>query len=309
MVLMRTRVTADVSISTREEFQRWSTLREHLGWQLGRGRIALVLGAGISTGFGLPDWDSLLTELYKNHDDEPREGADAKQVAEEFRLKYFSDDTSGFLDEVQETLYRGAKTTFRALHAQSTLGAIGAFVMASQRGSVSKVITFNWDNILELFLRYNGLVVQSVFEERHWAEACDVTIYHPHGFLPNDRSEERSSDIIFDRKSYSVFAAGSGRQWREIVERILLTHTCLFVGLSGRDDNLDSMLFAVKDGHAAGLEGIPFWGVAFGSGMSDIAPEQWEERGVFFQAVEDFVTDLPDRLFEVCQEAAREEEG
>ena len=57
------------------------------------------------------------------------------------------------------------------------------------------MITFNYDDLLEIYLEFHGLVVEPIWRDEHWASNADIRIYHPHGFLPLDPRHGRSDDI------------------------------------------------------------------------------------------------------------------
>ena len=92
--------------------------------------------------------------------------------------------------------------------------------------------------------------------------------------------------------------------WRQTVLTILRRRTCLFIGLSGKDDNLDSMLNECRDQHASRGESSAYWGITFSTADDDVARRIWQSRGVFYNKITDYTQDLPDFLFAICQKAA-----
>jgi hypothetical protein len=296
---------AKVEMAKRADFDEFSILKKYLAKQLDRGRLALVLGAGISTAFKLPGWKELLKRLYALRGVRPPKGADLKQQADYFRVTYFKNDKKGFIEAVKEALYQGVSVNFQDLRRSPTLGAIGSLVMASQRGSASEVITFNWDNLLELYLEYHGFVTLSARHERHWGGRADVSVLHPHGFIPYGTLEKSSDDIVFDQTSYGDVIGKEDRPWRQKLLTILRSHTCLFIGLSGTDDNLVSLLQTCKSQHASRKENTLFWGITFTTSKNAAQATLWEEKGVYSKTVSNYHTELPEILFGICQEAAR----
>ena len=287
-----------------DDFNDRGSLTKYLGHQLFRGRLALILGAGISKPFGLPEWDDLISKLFEKKGDTKPADKTAAQLAEFFRLKYFEDDSEGFKTAVHEALYENASADFKSLRENGTLAAFGALVMSSRRGSTSDVINFNFDDLLELYLEYHGFVTDSVTNDVHWKQTADVNVYHPHGFLPFDTSKPRSDEIVLDQSSFSKVVGKEGDLWRQTAMSIFRRRTCLFVGLSGDDTNLDSMLIEAKQQHAANLENTCFWGVKFSAAENEVERSLWQERGVYYQLISDYHTDLPSFMFEICQHAA-----
>jgi hypothetical protein len=181
--------------------------------------------------------------------------------------------------------------------------------MASMRGSVSQLVTLNFDDVLERYLSYHGIVANPVFEEKFWAGKGDVVIYHPHGFLPSPGSiyNETSSYIVLDRRSYSERVGRSELRMNQTMETIMQSHICLFIGLSGNDQRLDSLILATKnDKHAYSSSRIGYWGVAFSTSKDPTVAKMWSERGIFLHCIDKYDPDLPRFLFEVCQGAASE---
>lgn len=290
---------------TRDYFENPAELEKYLAKQLLEGRLAVALGAGTSVAFGLPNWSQLLKRLYEARRSRCPMGIDLKKQAEDFRLKYYKDDHPGFLAAVKKALYKSAKTDFLAMRKNTTIAAVASLAMASLRGSITEIVSLNWDDLLETYLEYHGFVTASIIEETNWAEKVDAAILHPHGFIPHDPHRQASKTLIFDQLSYSRVVGHVTNPWRQRILSLMRTHTFLFIGISGSDENLDSMLVTAKEEHASRAEGTPFWGVTFSKSGTKTDMERWEERGIFFQVVKDYSIDLPNFLFRICQKAAR----
>lgn len=275
----------------------------HLADQLRNGRLALFLGAGLSQPFLKLTWQELVERTLSSKGD-TLSGSSLEEEVSQFRYSHYSSDTNGYLDDVQKALYSKSMVSFESLRENPTLGAIGALVMASRRGSAKGVVTLNFDNLLELYLRYHGFVTRSVFEDTHWDGLADVTIYHPHGFLPYDNNEERSNDIVFDRISYGRALGQSGSKWREVIFSIMRTHTCVFIGLSGADLNLTSWLVDVQKEHPSKDLGSPYWGISFSTSPKTGTYASWKGMGIYCKQLVDYEKHLPEILFSVCQAAA-----
>jgi len=288
-------------MATIDDWQQEPTLLRFLSKQLANGSLTLVLGAGVSDHFGLPSWRTLIKNLFAaKRSPVPRK--DPKRQAEDFRNRYYESDVPGFLKAVKVALYRGVKVDFDSMRSHNTLAAIASLVMASNRGSASRVITFNFDDLLEIYLEYHGFVTLSVGERMHWSRAVDVTVLHPHGLLPYKGPRLDSADIVFDQFSYTKVIGTPGSAWRQLLLSTMRTHTCLFIGLSGDDDNLDSLLEKCMNQHASRLDNSLFWGVAFST--SDKNEKFWKRRRVFLKKVDDYDRALAQFLFQICQGAA-----
>ena len=295
---------AKFRMSNIDEFGDPATLARYLGEQLISGRLTLVLGAGISKAFGLPEWDQLLGRLFAQHG-ESLPAQDAKRQAEFLRNKFYRNDSDKFRADVKKALYRDVGVSYEVVRRCDTLAAVGSLAMTSRRGSASQLITFNWDDLLETYLEYHGFVTASVDSDRHWATATDVTIFHPHGFLPLSATRRDSESIVFDQLSYTSIMGEEGRLWRQTLLSIMRSRTSILIGLSGNDDNLDLLLMECKGGHASMLERTAFWGVTYTTNDEDHETLFWKQRGVYPVVVTDYERDLPQRLFSIAQEAAR----
>jgi hypothetical protein len=180
--------------------------------------------------------------------------------------------------------------------------------MSSTRGNVRQIITFNYDDLLEIYLEYHGFTTHSVFEPNHWAANADVTVYHPHGMLSLRDSSRRSTNIVLDQESYSQIVGVADNPWHQLLVTLLRTHTTLIIGSSVKDDHMDSLLLRAKTNHAAmdaSLDGHKALYSAVRIGTDSGAMKGiLANRGVFSWTIPNYNV-LSNILFEICQEAAK----
>lgn len=293
-----------LNMNFRDQWDNRNTLLNYLADQLAWGRLAIILGAGTSISLGLPNWPTLVKRLFEKASEPVPDESNLELLAEHFRRTFFGNDHEGYVSAIHDALYKGVDVSFEALMKGSTLAAIGSLVMASHRGSAAEVVTFNFDNLLELFLAYHGFVTYAVTEGHQWATRSDVTVHHPHGFIPHDLSAGFSDQIIFDQISYDKVIGDAKHPWRQRILTLMRTHTCLFIGLSGRDGNLGNLLHECNNLHASSSEHSAFWGLTFTTSDNVVLKGFWEERGVFSHRLSDYGTELPAFLFEICQISA-----
>ena len=246
-----------LDMSSEAHWSNRDSVISHLAIQLARGRLSVFVGAGLSYNVGIPTWDPLLGQLCGEHGmDFPPIGYPTNptplSLAGEIRSKF--SDTSAFLDSVQRNLYLNSKIDFADLAADKTLVALGALAMSSARGGVASVLSLNFDDCLECYLEGCGFVVDSVSEPGHWASRADITIYHPHGFLPSDASRTRSKDIVFDQASFSDVTGRRDSSWYQRLVTILRNSTVLLIGIGTGDANLLAMLKNASEDHPAKID-------------------------------------------------------
>lgn len=287
----------------RSRFENDEALKEFLAYQLFNGRLSLILGSGVSQGFGLPGWNELISRAVSNAGISIPSEASRDTITELLLHEACKGDDIDFAKLIHQALYEGADLSFKTLHEKDLLTSIAAITMVSRRGSISQVITFNFDDLLELYLRYIGFDVESISVLPSWSGQADVRIYHPHGILPNRSKEDVKYPIVFAQIHYDKILSKGGSIWQQQLSNIMASHTCLFIGLSGEDPNLTKLLFEVKDSHASNPDDHAFWGISFST--EERKRSVWESRGVYQKTLVDY-EQIPSWLFEICQIASQQ---
>jgi hypothetical protein len=283
-----------------DSWQHEPSLISYLADQLLAGRLGLFLGAGISNFFDLPDWKTLVSRMaVAAGEDEPDQGFDPIMKAEALRLRHYP-DKDRFKAATKEALYDGRSLDFAAISRNRLLSAIGSLVMASRRGAAAKVITLNFDDLLELYLEFHGFTTATIHDGCHWAAQEDVVVYHPHGFLPLGHDED-SEDIVLGTTAFHEVM--TSELWRPILEAALRQHTFLYLGLSGADMHLHSHWTKLQQYHAIAKDRVLYHGVRFTTGQVDddlgVTTRGW---GLHTHKLASHDA-LPELLFRICQEA------
>ncbi len=220
----------------------------HLGVCLYEGALTLVLGSGVSSGMGFPCWP----ELVKRCAEEakiPNVVIDAKTPNTEL-LKLMDRVERGMSWEsyqkvVMGSLYRDARDE-RSLITQPLLSVLGAMTMKSKRGCVREVLTFNFDDLLERYIRIHGFAGEIICRLPCLRRDVDLTVYHPHGFVPSPGSRFEGSDfLIFSKYSFDERLGEQLDPWTELSRDLLLRKVALFIGLSAEGPNLGPLLINV----------------------------------------------------------------
>ena len=286
------------SMGIAEDWDNQDLLLDMLAQRLLRKRLSLCLGAGASMAFNLPNWTTLVDNLYKISGQPPSTSASDTERSEEVFAAKYNGDRLRFARDVQLALYQDYVHDPVAVDSNRLLSAIGALVMSSARGSVSQVITLNYDNILEHHLERRGFTVSSLAKLPSWDSDADIEVLHPHGLLDVDQAVVPTSGIVLTGLDYNAIVGNVGDLWRQKITGILRSTTCIFVGLSGSDQNLMNQLYEVNQKHAVtGSE--PFWGVRLGRDEG----KAWRTRGIYSAQLASH-DDIPKFILEICRRAA-----
>jgi hypothetical protein len=288
---------------------------KYLSDALVKRRLAIFLGAGVSRNLvnsgkariSLPTWPELVQRLYATKGWRLPAGANYAQQVGDFRIRLLDSGKkpSHFQELVSKALYRDVALDFAMVRRNPTLAGIGALVAHSLRGRVSEVFTLNFDDILERYLRFHGIVATPVIREKFWAEPADVLVHHPHGFLPSPGSpfSTNSSFLVFDEQSYVKQTPDS--RWNQRMEVAMQSHICLFIGLGRDDTHLKALVAKTAEKHAFSAAKDGFWGVVLRAKARKEEVRDWKQYDVHVENLANYGTDLPNLLFSVCQMAAR----
>jgi hypothetical protein len=219
---------------------------ERIGSLLGEGVLRLFLGAGVSSGFGLPQWKILIARvLSRDTDRDFLDRLPSKAPTDLTKLIDDIDDGSQkYVRRVHEALYRDSATSlFDQLQRSPLLLSVAALVTGAHRGRIDAVITYNYDDLLEQYLRMLGLAVCPRVRSTDLSTRADVEINYVHGRLPQvwDDSVPLPSIVLSD-KSYRAKRAKIDEGWSAAVQNVLYSKIGLFLALSGDDGSILDLL-------------------------------------------------------------------
>lgn len=241
----------------------WRQIQEH--------RFGLVFGAGVSSDFDVPDWNTLLERIAN---DSEVHGADivasqekasasllAQTLFQHFASRVLTNKrpaiTRGEIkrlwrDVVRRQLYRKARkqdSTYLDTHPY-----IREFLPLIRQSPMT--VTYNFDDFLERFLELerkreqaaSGTAIgkakpyEVIWRPDIHARRPSGVIYHPNGFLPDNEAEPASDGLVFCENEFAdqLMESISGRYASLL--HFLSRHTCLLIGLSLNDATLKHLL-------------------------------------------------------------------
>ncbi len=238
---------------------------ERLAAIYGREGVVLALGAGVSIGMGVPNWDELVSGLFVSlvtkqlsdsvDEDQAVELADAvRKVGNESPLlsarylrRGFEDGNAGDPRAFQQALAA-------ALYSRGSSGGtpspllreLAKLCMPLRTGpKVHSVITYNFDDLLEQVLASEGIRHRSIYSGRQHPLETELPVFHVHGFLPQDieKSDRLEEGLLaFSEEGYHQLFRDP-YHWTNVVQlQAFQQHICIFAGLSLTDPNLRRLL-------------------------------------------------------------------
>jgi SIR2-like domain len=275
-----------------------------LGQLLGSSSLRLFLGAGVSSGFGLPEWKMLTSRvLGKDTDTTFMANLDGESVEELRRLLDTVDDGSEtYVCRVHDALYRDvASDLIRQLQKSPLLLAVAALMTGAHRGRVDSVVTYNYDDLLEQYLAMLGLSVCRRILPTDLSRRADVEINYVHGRLAQDPDASTTvPEIVLSEKSYRSRRAEITEGWSALVEHGLYSKIGLFVGLSGNDSAILDVLKRVQNRVRRTMDYNGYW---------LLTPDAFERNrdtilDVGMCPIRLLKEDIPQFVLTICQRAA-----
>jgi len=215
--------------------------------------LVLVLGSGVSMSSGLPDWDTLLQrllvqiELGKNKSKTSlaiitklftEVFAPNPLIAARYVRQHCDSDRIGkkksFEKLVHDALYEKELVNNEKFFEEVKQFCIGGDFRADS------IITYNFDDLLENFLLANHIPYKLVYKEGMRPSKQETTIYHVHGFLPQNGASDgliTLSEDMYHQQYYDFY------NWSNLLQINKFTDkTCLFIGFSLTDPNTRRLL-------------------------------------------------------------------
>lgn len=215
----------------------------------------------------MPDWNTLLNSLFVtyftqefdkditmgdkdisalvsrlNSVDEPSALMAARYLRK--GLSKGEGDAKKFIAAVTKNLYKLRNSDLSI--DSDLIKSIASMCLPRRTGAkVKSVITYNFDDLLERQLSSNSILHRCIYTDNESYDPDELSIYHVHGFLPEERKSYDGLDnstLVFSEEGYHQIYSDS-YHWSNLVQlNSFRESTCLMVGLSMTDPNLRRLL-------------------------------------------------------------------
>ncbi|RAU84057.1 SIR2 family protein [Pontibacter arcticus] len=218
--------------------------------------LVLVLGAGVSMGFGLPNWDTLLQKLMITTIEKEQNVSTVLSrlftsvfspsplIAGRYLQKFYDDKKLSFEEAVRKVLYEEIDID----KPSELMDEIINFCVAPGKSpNLDSIITYNFDDILEQRLSKVGVQVphKPIYGIGMNPDG-QLPIFHVHGYLQQKGELTEQNQITFGESIYhkqyiDIYS------WNNIVQiNKFRDSNCLFIGSSLTDPNIRRLLDIAK---------------------------------------------------------------
>ncbi|SFF92298.1 SIR2-like domain-containing protein [Desulfotomaculum arcticum] len=223
------------------------------------GKLVLTLGAGIAKEHGLPDWNTLLQELFidaiMSETKETKErslvlsklftefGMSNPLLSARYLRYHYQNNTKvidnlSFEKAVKQVIYDKIKIN---VNSELFKEIRQLCIAAGNNPNLNSIITYNYDDVLEKFLSSLEIDIpfKSIYGNGINPSYGELPIYHVHGFLPQngELSKITLSEDIYHQQYNDIYS------WNNIVQiNKFRDNICIFIGLSFTDPNLRRIL-------------------------------------------------------------------
>jgi hypothetical protein len=245
----------------------------HLRQQFQNKRLGIVFGAGISKDLSFPNWDELIKgiannkevsgkDIYENSLRWSNSTAITQLLFQHFKRSRLAQLESEFpsisyrerrvmsdwREVIHEVLYKNALVSRKSkVEAHPYLRD---FIPLINKSELS--INYNFDDTIEFMLaekewnpkknKERQKPYQTVWNPHMQFREETAVIYHPNGYLPEDKNLQQSDELVFLEESFSDQLIESMSGNLSTLLHQFTKKTCLFVGLSLEDNTLKHLL-------------------------------------------------------------------
>ena len=213
---------------------------------------SFVLGAGVSIDAKLPSWETLLKRIIKNAQQKKqlllgendynallKDCGSSSIILGRLACTLFDDDSDEFVKAIKQALYQGKK--FNPGNLATSICKLIKYKYNKQ--SLTSVITYNYDDLIEEGLRREKLILAPVFGNQQ--PGTFIPVYHVHGYLPQE-GDVPSNIVLSEREYHDIYK--KAYDWSNVEQlHAMQRSVCFFIGLSMTDPNLRRLLDIAND--------------------------------------------------------------
>jgi NAD-dependent SIR2 family protein deacetylase len=219
-------------------------------------KLVLVLGAGVSMDFGLPNWETLLQELMMTTMNQEQKVASVLSksftnifspsplIAGRYLQNHYAEKQLSFEEAIRKVLYKELD-----IKKQSELmdEIINFCIGQDKSQNLDSIITYNFDDILEqrLSKANNQFPYKSIYGIG-MNPYGQLPIFHVHGFLQQkgkltDQNQITFGESVYHKQYNDIYS------WNNFVQiNKFRDSNCLFIGSSLTDPNIRRLLDIAK---------------------------------------------------------------
>jgi hypothetical protein len=208
------------------------------------GNLAIFVGAGVSSGCGLPNWkdliDSIAERIWKY-----KKPTISKKAIDFIKTQSITDIARLARNEVGSDLNRIIAET---LYIDKEI-KISDTILSIVNSGIRHICTLNYDDLIEEGFGLEMRNYQSVVNGENFnIHNPSPIIYHPHGYLPRwgNHNEYKEHCVVLSDDDYNTMYSNPLSWANTIQTSLLVTKSVLFVGMSMQDPNLKRLLKLTK---------------------------------------------------------------
>ena len=208
-------------------------------WKLAKNKvqhntISLFLGAGVSASSGVVTWDSLLEQLCIKKGIAKIDSDIDSTIKGRFIIDKYKENgkiTDAFYDDMKDILYSKNNEASKLIQSIANI---------AKKENVESVVTYNYDDLLEQYIKSNcSRSCSSIYGNSRLENEGDLPVYHVHGYIP--KIGDSSKIVLGEREYHEIYQ--DAYDWGNVEQLHALTrNTCIFIGLSMKDPNLRRLL-------------------------------------------------------------------
>ena len=204
-----------------------------------------VIGAGVSRSANIPDLKALLSRLILPVEHKIFSPSDYEAIAKQLNYSdirtaryiknaVYENDSKKLVGAMRSILYSD-------INRESALVKTICDIICDSSKRVQSVITYNYDDLIEIELQKRGFEYYSVFRKNRSNDYYRVPVYHVHGFIPEHGNATKV--VLCEEDYHEIYSQAF--HWSNIEQlHAFDRNTCFFIGLSMNDPNLRRLLEA-----------------------------------------------------------------